>query len=757
MTSSTDKNQAAQKILIVDRHNSQFTEQLKEHLRKYDSDIYMSTLAPRDISSFTVCLIINGSMRLLEKMVEHTDKKIAFIFVNAPDESVHKAIQLIQNADKNIKIIRLQNKRPSTDDIEKILWFTLTENNEQFLNLHYLDPEEEMEVTETMAKKIKKKFIKPKKIILLLLFIVFLSHLLFIPPLILSSYYLYKIQAPLESEQFEDVRKLLTKMDRSLNLSKKLYSVARPTFLIFSIAAFPENIFQLNDTGNTIVRETIPLYKQGKELTALIIKKDKTDQDIQKIEEIRPKLLPQINSLHENLSFFYQKIPNWNVTLKHKKQKIKEVVDTLEIAKKFLPHFDTIFAHKTEKKYLLLFANNMEIRPGGGFIGSFGIVTIKNYNIPAITVYDVYDADGQLSAHIPPPDPIRDYLHQPHWFLRDSAFSPDFYDNYQSATKFLEKEMGFTDFDGGILITTSAIQQILDAIGTMYLPGINETVTKDNFYLKAQLYAEKDFFPGSIQKKSFLSQVSDALMIKLEESAPPKLIPNLIQAFNEKQAVLYFDDEKLQKLINSLYWSGLTIKPTCSVPDKHCIVDFLYPVDANLGVNKANFFISRFTSLQVKIDKEGMIKNTFHMKIKNSSPNEIFPGGTYKNYMQILIPSDTDVIKITKDDTLIESFDEKNDVHKTVGFYVEIPAQKITDIAVEYSFNNGIKNGSNAYQLIVQKQTGSANYDFNLSVSLPGNIYLVNQNFSPLVKDNAILYNTTIKADKIFFLELLKE
>lgn len=747
----------SQKILIVDRHSSSFTGQLKDHLKKYDSEIYISTLAPRDIVPFTVCLIINGSMRLLEKMIEHTDKKIAFIFHNQPDEVIHKAIQLIQKADKNIKIIRLQNKQPTREDIEKILWFTLTENTEQFLNLHYLNPQDEVEVTETMSKKLKKKIIKPKRIILALIVIFLLSHLLFVPPLLLSSYYLYKIQAPLEAEQFDTAETLLKKMDRSLAISKKLYAVARPTFLIFAVATFPENMFQLNDTGNTIVKKTIPLYKQAKELTALIIKKNKTEQDIQKIEIIRPKLLPQINSLHENLSFFYQKIPDWNITLKQKKEKIKQVVDTLEISKKFLPHFDSIFAHNSEKKYLLLFANNMEIRPGGGFIGSFGIVTIKNYNIPTITVYDVYDADGQLSAHIPPPDPIRDYLHQPHWFLRDSAFSPDFYENYQSATKFLEKEMGFTDFDGGVLITTSAIQQILDAVGTMYIPGINETVTKDNFYLKAQLYAEKDFFPGSIQKKSFLSQVSDALMIKLEESAPPKLVPNLIQTFNEKQAVLYVDDLDLQKLVNSLYWSGQTIKPTCTVPDKHCIVDFLYPVDANLGVNKANFFISRHTSLTVKIDEDGSIKNTFRMTIKNNSPNEIFPGGTYKNYMQLLIPSDTTVVHITKNDTLIESYDEKNDVHKTVGFYIEIPAQKTVDVAIEYTFNNQLKNGSNAYQLIVQKQTGSPNYDFNLSVTLPKNIYLVNQNFSPLVKDNTILYNTTIKADKIFFLELLKE
>ncbi len=757
MTSASHQNNSHQKILIVDRHTNPFTSILKQHLKKYDNDIYVSTLAPRNVDPFNICIIIDGSIRLLEKMAEYKDKKIAFIFINTPDSTVHKAIQLIQKADKNIKIIRLRTSKATTEDIEKILWFTLTENTEQFLNLHYISPDEEIQVTESLRKKIKKKVFRPKRLIFFLLFLFLISHVLFIPPLLLSSYFLYKVQQPMMSEQFDEAQNLLTKMDQSLTISKKLYEFARPTFQILSVASMPENMFQLNDSGNTIAKKAIPLYKQAKELTALLIKKDKSDQEVQKIDELQKKLLPQINDLEENISFFYQKMPEWNGEMRQKKEKLKELLSTLGVAKKFLPHFNTIFAHNAEKKYLLLFANNMELRPGGGFIGSFGIVTIKNYNIPTITVYDVYDADGQLTAHIPPPDAIRDYLHQPHWFLRDSAFSPDFYDNFQTATKFLEKEMNFTGFDGGILITTSAIQEILDAVDSLYLPNINETVTRDNFYLKAQLYAEKDFFPGSKQKKSFLSEVADSLMVRLEESTPPKLIPNLIQVFNEKQAAAYFEDPDMQKLIDGLYWSGRNIHPTCTVPDKHCIVDYLYPVDANLGVNKANFFINRSTSLNINVDDDGSIHSSFDMVFKNSSPNDIFPGGTYKNYMQLLLPLDTKIVRITKNNTLIESYDERDDVQKTVGFYIEIPPHATADVKVEYTFNAKLENGSNAYQLIVQKQTGSSNYDFKLSLALPKNIYLVNQNFSPLVKDNRILYNTTIKADKIFFLELLKE
>ena len=65
----------------------------------------------------------------------------------------------------------------------------------------------------------------------------------------------------------------------------------------------------------------------------------------------------------------------------------------------------------------------MELRPGGGFLGSFGVFEIGNYSIGDIKVYDIYDADGQLTVHLDPPKPIAEYLSVPHWFFRDSNFS----------------------------------------------------------------------------------------------------------------------------------------------------------------------------------------------------------------------------------------------------------------------------------------------------------------------------------------------
>ncbi|MGB9707663.1 MAG: DUF4012 domain-containing protein, partial [Microgenomates group bacterium] len=404
------------------------------------------------------------------------------------------------------------------------------------------------------------------------------------------------------------------------------------------------------------------------------------------------------------------------------------------------------------------FANNRELRPGGGFIGSFGVLNLGNLSLKKIEIYDVYDADGQLKIHIEPPFPIKQYLHQPHWYLRDSNFSPDFYENYEKAKFFLKEELGWDNFDGSILITTSAVEEILKAYEKIYLPDFKEEVNSDNFFIKAQMYSEKNFFPGSIQKKSFLSSLIRQFLINTDAISYIKLFKGVKKSLDEKKIVAYFEDQDLQSTIDKFYYSGRIIKPKCSYLTLDCLNDYLFFYDANLGVNKANFYIKKQAILYINVDSQGKIKQTLSLEYQNDSPNLVFPGGIYRNYFQILLPKSAQLEEITKDGVLIENFDldENNSYFKRVGFYFEIYPQKKTVIKINYWLLEKLKKGRNIYQLIIQKQIGSENNDLILNLFLPKNINLVNQNFNPLVNDENIVYNTILDSDKIFFMELVK-
>jgi hypothetical protein len=121
------------------------------------------------------------------------------------------------------------------------------------------------------------------------------------------------------------------------------------------------------------------------------------------------------------------------------------------------------------------------------------------------------------------------------------------------------------------------------------------------------------------------------------------------------------------------------------------------------------------------------------------------------------LPKNSVLDQITKDGVQVENIDQIDEKYKQIGFFFELAPGKTTDIKINYQLSEPIKKGTNIYQLVVQKQTGAKNSDLILEFELDKSISILNQNFSPIVKDNQIIYNTNLLTDKIFFIELTKE
>ena len=128
----------------------------------------------------------------------------------------------------------------------------------------------------------------------------------------------------------------------------------------------------------------------------------------------------------------------------------------------------------------------------------------------------------------------------------------------------------------------------------------------------------------------------------------------------------------------------------------------------------------------------------------------------YRNYFQILLPKNSTLNQITIDGVLVEDIDQTEDQYKIIGFLFELAPGKTVEIKISYQLDEPLKKGKNIYQLIFQKQIGAKNSDLILEYNLDRNISVSNQNFSPIVKDNQIIYNTNLSTDKIFFIELTK-
>src|SRR3989338_4365332 len=75
---------------------------------------------------------------------------------------------------------------------------------------------------------------------------------------------------------------------------------------------------------------------------------------------------------------------------------------SLDAVDSLLPVASAFSKNTGKKTYLVLFQNNLEIRPTGGFIGSYGLLTIEDGHVSDFRIFDVYQADGQLKGHVEP-------------------------------------------------------------------------------------------------------------------------------------------------------------------------------------------------------------------------------------------------------------------------------------------------------------------------------------------------------------------
>ncbi|MCJ7827659.1 DUF4012 domain-containing protein [Patescibacteria group bacterium] len=377
-------------------------------------------------------------------------------------------------------------------------------------------------------------------------------------------------------------------------------------------------------------------------------------------------------------------------------------------AKSMAEHLDKILGLQSEATYLVLLQNNMELRPTGGFIGSFGLVPFKEGDLGEIEIYDVYDADGQLKGHIDPPSPIREHLGEASWYLRDSNWDPNFPTSAMRSMWFLEKSLGI-HVDGVVALNFSMIRDVVAQLGEIELVDYQQTVTADNLFLLTQQQAEEDFFPGSKNKKSFLADLTQAIMSRLKEgdlSVYRACFQSVLTSLEKKDLQVYFSDSQLQEVVAGFNWDGSLRTPRCLFGER-CFADYLMIVEANLGVNKANYYLEREIDFGVEVGETEVI-HELRLNYQNKSLETDLYGGAYKNYLRLYVPLGSRLKKVVLDgvEVDLEEVDEEISNGKAVfGLFVIIPPQ--AEIEVEVTWDQRRPADLEEYLLYVQRQPGA--------------------------------------------------
>jgi nucleoside-diphosphate-sugar epimerase len=443
------------------------------------------------------------------------------------------------------------------------------------------------------------------------------------------------------------------------------------------------------------------------------------------------------------------------------KNRIPETREEIAAVRDLLQVLPRIIGATGQRTYLLLFQNNMELRPGGGFIGSFGLAKFINGRLVDLKIEDVYNADGQLKDAVVAPEPIKTYLKQPNWYLRDSNWSPHFPTNAAQAQWFIKNELG-VDVDGVVAADLSLIKEVLAVLGPVELPDYQETIAAENLFEKAEYRVESDFFPGSTQKRDFLGALGRAVIQKVvntNEGDWPALMAAAGKAAREKHLMVSFADPSLNQVVEERGLDGAVPLEREKVSGNQ-LRDFLMVVDANLGANKANYFVRRSVFHQVVADKDGNLAERVTIEYDNQSPADTWPGGSYTNYLRVYVTSGAVLQDVRIDNrTVPDEIVRGRELGKTVwALPITVPIKSKLSVSFDYHLSDPLvfDGGLAVYDLQVLKQAGTVDDRYRLTFDFPAFYQILKSKPKAKARDQALVFSTTLEEDREFNLEIIK-
>lgn len=542
-----------------------------------------------------------------------------------------------------------------------------------------------------------------------------------------------------------------------------------------------------------VLNKEAEVFGMGYLILGISTKIDKGEQGAQALLQVidasntmRSIFLGESKNPENDLSKAINGIKAATTVFQKEKAEENETIESLEgvnplfnLISNTLDIWPELLGFPEKKNYLVLFQNNMELRPGGGFIGSFGFLTLNKGKVESFKIDDVYSADGQLKAHIEPPFPIRRYLPSEHLYLRDSNFAVNFAGVASSAAQLFNLETG-KKANGVIAVDVSFVKDLLSATGEVEVLDYKKKVNADNFFILTESQVEKGFFPGSTQKKDFLGALFKSTQSTIMDSDKVDYL-NLAKAVSkgleEKHILLAYESSSIQNLFETNGYSSSTNDDRSN--DDLTINDYLGINEANFGVNKANYFIKRGVSINKKILKNGEINSTITISYKNSSPKEVWPGGDYKNYLRLILPESSRLEKIEIDGKEqvtraaitdfkiyeLKSFKNPKELEvleteefgkKIIGFLTNVPAGDLKTIKVFLSQKHFDISDSVSlnYSLKYFKQPGTDEYPISLSLEYPDFLKPIKTDFKN--EGKKILYGTNIKKDEEFKVDFAK-
>lgn len=353
-----------------------------------------------------------------------------------------------------------------------------------------------------------------------------------------------------------------------------------------------------------------------------------------------------------------------------------------------------------EKTFLVLFQNNMELRPGGGFIGSFGILKVKDGAVTEFASHDVINFDGRIPDTVPAPYPMPETLGVRSLKLRDSNVSPDWGVNAKAAEDFYHMGEGQEQFDGVIGITTNVLSSFLSVTGPVEVPGYPGEYDADTGVLDLEYQVEQAFYKQGISRgdrKQVMHELGNIILAKVKDLSLAKkyeLFRVVLDDLHKKDIQILFKDEALQQVVKQAGWSGEL--------DQEWKQDYFLLVDSNLNALKSDYRVKR--SVEYVLDLRGSNRTvTATITYEHTAKEKDYMTRDYQAFSRIYVPTGSWLEKVTGNAKPAVFGTELG--KKYFGALIQVPLGTTKQVVWVYRLPEGVKVNE-TYDLKMEKQPG---------------------------------------------------
>lgn len=350
-----------------------------------------------------------------------------------------------------------------------------------------------------------------------------------------------------------------------------------------------------------------------------------------------------------------------------------------------------------ERTFLILLQNNMELRPGGGFLGQYAIIKIKNGEVISTFFEDANLLDQRIKTKISSPYPFKRMMQIKNWKFRDSNFSPDFPTNVEKAEYFMRLAGRGNQFDGVIAVNSEVFNDVLNITGPISVPGYSQEFSYPDGALKLEEAVEKQYIMNpdidTQNRKMIMKKMAPIIIEKLMNLNNISRLAELAHTeFKNRNIMVNFSDQNLQSLVESVHWDGKV--------DTDWNSDYLMMVDANMGSLKTDYYIKREISYDIDLTQEKPVV-TFHILYKNEAPYGDWRTSDYHSYLRLYLPKGASLLERQ----MVNNISTGEEFNKTyIGFIVHVLIGNETDAMIKYELPADFDK--NSYRLMIQKQSG---------------------------------------------------